>query len=144
MAPAVNYSACTAAGFPSRLERRPTAAFQWLRRRGPLCWLRKELGNVDGQRLGEAIEQVDGRVFLLPLQAADVRRFSHTWKSHRRDRTDWLPWRDSNRSAGVICKLTSHANISETVRTIFRRYLDFGSMGAVIEDLDQRGIRTNV
>ena len=90
MAPAVNYSACTAAGFPSRLERRPTAAFQWLRRRGPLCWLRKELGNVDGQRLGEAIEQVDGRVFLLPLQAADVRRFSHTWKSHRRDRTGWL------------------------------------------------------
>jgi len=62
-------SACTAAGFPSRLERRPTAAFQWLRRRGPLCWLRKELGNVDGQRLGEAIEHVDGRVFLLPLQA---------------------------------------------------------------------------
>jgi hypothetical protein len=151
MAPAVNYSACTAAGFPSRLERRPTAAFQWLRRRGPLCWLRKELGNVDGQRLGEAIEHVDGRVFLLPLQAADVRRFSHTWKSHRRDRTGWLPWRDSNRSAsisnrsaGVICKLTSHANISETVRTIFRRYLDLGSMGAVIEDLDQRGIRTNV
>ena len=87
MAPAVNYSACTAAGFPSRLERRPTAAFQWLRRRGPLCWLRKELGNVDGQRLGEAIEHVDGRVFLLPLQAADVRRFSYTWKSHRRDRT---------------------------------------------------------
>jgi hypothetical protein len=35
-------------------------------------------------------------------------------------------------------------NISETVRTIFRRYLDLGSMGAVIEDLDQRGIRTNV
>ena len=71
--------------------------------------------------------------------------------SHRRDRTGWLPWRDSNRSAsisnrsaGVICKLTSHANISETVRTIFRRYLDLGSMGAVIEDLDQRGIRTNV
>ncbi len=69
MAPAVNYSACTAAGFPSRLERRPTAAFQWLRRRGPLCWLRKELENVDGQRLGEAIEHADGRVFLLPLQA---------------------------------------------------------------------------
>jgi hypothetical protein len=44
---------------------------------------------VDGQRLGEAIEHVDGRVFLLPLQAADVRRFSHTWKSHRRD---WLPF----------------------------------------------------
>jgi hypothetical protein len=26
------------------------------------------------------------------------------------------------------------------VRTIFRRSLDLGSMGAVIEDLDQRGI----
>jgi len=25
-----------------------------------------------------------------------------------------------------------------------RRYLDLGSVGAVIEDLDQRGIRTNV
>jgi site-specific DNA recombinase len=31
---------------------------------------------------------------------------------------------------------------AETVRTIFRRYLDLGSMGALIEDLDQRGIRT--
>src|SRR5713101_4601993 len=31
---------------------------------------------------------------------------------------------------------------AETVRTIFRRYLDLGSMGAVIEDLDRRGIRT--
>jgi hypothetical protein len=30
------------------------------------------------------------------------------------------------------------------MRTIFRRYLDLGSMGAVIEDLDQRGICTNV
>jgi site-specific DNA recombinase len=31
---------------------------------------------------------------------------------------------------------------AETVRTIFRRYLDLGSMGALIEDLDRRGIRT--
>src|SRR5258708_9429916 len=72
-------------------------------------------------------------------------------KSQRADRTGWLPWRDSNRSAsisnrsaGVICKLTSHANISETVRTIFRRYLDLRSMGAVIDDLDNRGIRNNL
>src|ERR1700687_1665113 len=31
---------------------------------------------------------------------------------------------------------------AETVRTIFRRYLDLGSMGALIEDLDGRGTRT--
>ena len=31
---------------------------------------------------------------------------------------------------------------AETVRIIFRRYLDLGSMGALIEDLDRRGIRT--
>ena len=31
---------------------------------------------------------------------------------------------------------------ADTVRTIFRRYLDLGSMGALIEDLDRRGIRT--
>jgi site-specific DNA recombinase len=33
---------------------------------------------------------------------------------------------------------------AETVRTIFRRYLDLGSMGALIEDLDRRSIRTKV
>ncbi len=33
---------------------------------------------------------------------------------------------------------------AETVRTIFRRYLELGSMGALIEDLDRRGIRTKV
>jgi site-specific DNA recombinase len=31
---------------------------------------------------------------------------------------------------------------AETVRTIFRHYLDLGSMGALTEDLDRRGIRT--
>jgi DNA invertase Pin-like site-specific DNA recombinase len=31
---------------------------------------------------------------------------------------------------------------AETVRTILRRYLELGSMGALIEDLDRRGIRT--
>ncbi len=33
---------------------------------------------------------------------------------------------------------------AETIRTIFRRYLDLGSMGALIEDLDRRGIRTKL
>jgi site-specific DNA recombinase len=33
---------------------------------------------------------------------------------------------------------------AETVRTIFQLYLDLGSMGALIEDLDRRGIRTKV
>jgi site-specific DNA recombinase len=31
---------------------------------------------------------------------------------------------------------------AEMVRTIFRCYLELGSMGTVIEDLDRRGIRT--
>jgi site-specific DNA recombinase len=31
---------------------------------------------------------------------------------------------------------------AETVRTIFRRYLELGSLGALVEDLDRRGIRT--
>ena len=31
---------------------------------------------------------------------------------------------------------------AETVRTIFRRYLELGSMGALVNDLDRRGIRT--
>ncbi|HEY1472453.1 MAG TPA: recombinase family protein [Pseudolabrys sp.] len=31
---------------------------------------------------------------------------------------------------------------AEVVRTIFTRYLELGSIGAVIEDLDQRGVRT--
>ena len=31
---------------------------------------------------------------------------------------------------------------AETVRTIFTRYLELGSMGALIEELDRRGIRT--
>jgi site-specific DNA recombinase len=31
---------------------------------------------------------------------------------------------------------------AETVRTIFRRYLELGSIGALVEDLDRRGTRT--
>jgi site-specific DNA recombinase len=31
---------------------------------------------------------------------------------------------------------------AETVRAIFVRYLELGSMGALMEDLDRRGIRT--
>jgi len=33
---------------------------------------------------------------------------------------------------------------AETVRTIFRRYLELGSMAVLVQDLDQRGIRTKV
>jgi len=54
------------------LARRSAAPFQWFRRRGTLRRLSKELGNVDRQCLGKAIENVDGWVFLLPLKAADV------------------------------------------------------------------------
>jgi hypothetical protein len=32
----------------------------------------------------------------LPANPRECRRFSHTWKSHRRDRTGWLGWEDSN------------------------------------------------
>ena len=31
---------------------------------------------------------------------------------------------------------------AETVRLIFRRYLELGSIGALVEDLDRKGIRT--
>ena len=36
----------------------------------------------------------------------EYRRFSHAWKSHRRDRTGWLPWKDSNRSASISNRST--------------------------------------
>jgi site-specific DNA recombinase len=39
-------------------------------------------------------------------------------------------------------KLVVVAEEAEAVRTIFSRYLALGSMGALIEDLDRRGIRT--
>jgi site-specific DNA recombinase len=48
-------------------------------------------------------------------------------------------------SLGYRCidkKLMVVPEEAETVRTIFRRYLELGSMGALIEDLDRRGIRT--
>src|SRR5260221_4648791 len=32
----------------------------------------------------------------LPANPRECRRFSHTWKSHRRDRTGWLGRQDSN------------------------------------------------
>src|SRR5262249_45764146 len=65
-------SAGAAAGFPTRFDRRPPAAFQRFRGRRALGRLHEKFGNVDSQRLGEAIENVDGRVLLLPLQTADV------------------------------------------------------------------------
>src|SRR5229473_7277752 len=43
----------------------------------------------------------------LPANPREYRRFSHTWKSHRRDRTGWLGRQDSNlgmaESPQVVC-----------------------------------------
>src|SRR5262249_41539001 len=44
--------------------------------------------------------------------------------------------------ASINKKLMVIPEEAETVRTIFRRYLDLGTMGALVEDLDRRGIRT--
>lgn len=41
-------------------------------------------------------------------------------------------------------KLTIEPEEAETVRTIFKHYRKLGSMGALMEDLDRRGIRTKV
>jgi hypothetical protein len=38
----------------------------------------------------------------LPANPREYRRFSHTWKSHRRDRTGWLGRQDSNLGNGGI------------------------------------------
>src|SRR6266404_8803018 len=48
----------------------------------------------------------------LPANPRECRRFSHTWKSHRRDRIGWLGRQDSNlgmaeskiRKRPLICK----------------------------------------
>ncbi len=44
--------------------------------------------------------------------------------------------------ASVDKKLVVVPEEAETVRAIFARYLELGSMGALMEDLDRRGIRT--
>src|SRR5713101_4399313 len=44
--------------------------------------------------------------------------------------------------ATVDKKLVVVPEEAETVRAIFVRYLELGSMGALMEDLDRRGIRT--
>jgi len=62
------------------------------------------------------------------------RRFSYTWKSHRRDRTGWLPLG----YASVGKKLVIVPEEAETVRTIFRLYLECGSVGALAEELGRR------
>jgi site-specific DNA recombinase len=51
-------------------------------------------------------------------------------------RTDWTT------KVLASAALTFAGSRRLPVRTIFRRYLDLGSMGALIEDLDRRGIRT--
>jgi site-specific DNA recombinase len=44
--------------------------------------------------------------------------------------------------ASINKKLVLVPNEAETVRTIFRRYLDLGSIRTLMQELDQRGIRT--
>ena len=44
--------------------------------------------------------------------------------------------------ANVGKKLVVVPEEAETVRGIFRRYLEFGSIGALAQDLDYRGVRT--
>lgn len=44
--------------------------------------------------------------------------------------------------AGVNKKLVVVAEEAETVRSIFRRYLELGSVAALVQDLDRNGIRT--
>ena len=44
--------------------------------------------------------------------------------------------------ASINKKLVVVPDEAETVRTIFRRYLELGSVRALIQDLDRRGIRT--
>src|SRR5690348_8481268 len=44
--------------------------------------------------------------------------------------------------ASINKKLVVVPKEVEAVRTIFRRYLELGSVGALVEDLDKRGIRT--
>jgi site-specific DNA recombinase len=44
--------------------------------------------------------------------------------------------------ASINKKLVVVPDEAETVRTIFRRYLELGSIRALIQDLDRRGIRT--
>ena len=49
------------------------------------------------------------------------------------------------RSAGEVGgpgRLTRGAEEAETVRMIFRRYLELGSLGALVQDLDRSGFRT--
>src|SRR6266851_10147362 len=50
----------------------------------------------------------------LPANPRECRRFSHTWKSHRRDRTGWLPWKDSNRSASISNRSARITPVSPT------------------------------
>src|SRR5258708_35091296 len=41
------------------------------------------------------------------------REFSQTWKLPRRDRTGWLPWKDSNRSASISNRSQGRVRFSD-------------------------------
>jgi hypothetical protein len=46
----------------------------------------------------------------LPANPRKCRRFSHTWKSHRRDRTGWLGREDSNLRVAETASFQLHAH----------------------------------
>jgi len=53
-------------------------------------------------------------------RCSGISAFSHAWKSHRRDRTGWLPWKDSNRSASISNRSTRIIQSNRTANQITR------------------------
>src|SRR5258707_1328452 len=77
----------------------------------------------------------------LPANPRECRRFSHTWKSHRRDRTGWLGRQDSNlgmaesKSAPRIeayCRIRRPAAVGDGGTNGECRHASFGSGSATI------------
>src|SRR5258708_2955044 len=56
----------------------------------------------------------------LPANPRECRRFSHTWKSHRRDRTGWLGREDSNLGMFVTGAFVFAAACAAIFRSIAR------------------------
>jgi hypothetical protein len=72
-------------------------------------------------------------------------RFSHTWKSHRRDRTGWLGREDSNLGiAGVAHMLTATTTTADSEAHYYGESAVFWNdvdSGAELIDVDMAGCR---
>src|SRR5258707_6836733 len=74
----------------------------------------------------------------LPANPRECRRFSHTWKSHRRDRTGWLGRQDSNlgmaesKSTCSAFDFTHHSKKSSEFDPFPINRLDADSEGALV------------